>query len=551
MRARLVVRMVMPIVGISTLPLVVGILAAWKVHYSQKHASDSLARNVVGIRAGEELAIGIRDVRSQLNHFLATANREYLEAVPGIRQAMDPWLNEAERVAVTERERELIGRMKAGYRYFFGELQRLTAQSLPSEELTAQVRALNNGPLAHEILEPAQQYLDETEVELTQSNADNERMADLVVLGLLLLGICGTASGLVAGFGIARGVSRSIVRLSVPIRDAAGKLNEVVGPLTVSAGADLEEMTQTLHKMAGQIGDVVARLQESRREVLRAEQLAAVGQMAAGIAHEVRNPLMAIKILIQAAAERSPQAVLDGQDLTVLEEEITRLERSIQTFLDFARPPQLEKRTFAIGHLLTQIAGLVSGRARRQGVRIEHNLPREGAIRIHADMGQVRQVLLNLLLNALDVTPEGGAISVWVGIDPGPAPRLAVCVADPGPGLPAELGSKIFEPFVSTKTTGIGLGLSICKRILEAHGGEIVAANRPEGGAVFTAFFPLATPGSEPPSAVSDPSDQGQALAAEKLTAESRFPKSPLSPKGRGALRLGAGEDYAQPVDCR
>jgi signal transduction histidine kinase len=507
--------MVMPIIAVSTLPLVVGILAAWRVHSSQKHASDSLARNVVGIRAGEELAIGIRDVRTQLNHFLATGNHEYLDAVPSIRQAMDPWLSEAERVAVTERERELVGRMKAGYRYFFRELDRLTKQSPPPEEFAAQVRALNNGPLTQEILEPAQQYLDETEIELTQSNADNERMADQVVLGLLLLGICGTASGLVAGFGIARGVSRSIVRLSVPIRDAAGKLNEVVGPLTVSAGADLEEMEQTLHKMAGQIGDVVARLQESRREVLRAEQLAAVGQMAAGIAHEVRNPLMAIKILIQAAGERSPVAVLDGRDLTVLEEEITRLERSIQTFLDFARPPQLEKRTFAISDLVTQIVALVSGRAKRQGVQIETDLPPEGSIVIHADMGQVRQVLLNLLLNALDATPEGGMIEIRVRIDTDPSLQLAIAVADTGPGLPAELGPKIFEPFVSTKVTGIGLGLSICKRILEAHEGEIVAANRPEGGAVFTVFLPLAMPQSRQQSAFSDQPNQSQLLTAE------------------------------------
>jgi signal transduction histidine kinase len=493
--------MVMPIMAISILPLVVGVLAAWKVHYDQEHVSNSLTLDVIGIRAGEELAIGIRDVRTQLNRFLATGDRQYLKAVPAIRQDMDPWLVESERVATTDRERELVARLKAGYGYFFGELDRLATQSLPAEDLVAKVRELNNDPLTQEILGPAQQYLDVNEEQIIQSNEANERMAGQVVLGLLLLGTCGTASGLVAGFGIARGVSRSIVRLSVPIRDAAGKLNEVVGPLTFSSGADLEEMEQTLRKMADQIGAVVERLQESRREVLRAEQLAAVGQMAAGIAHEVRNPLTAIKILIQATAERSPPAFLDGRDLTVLEEEITRLERSIQTFLDFARPPQLEKRTFAVGALVAQMVDLVSGRAKRQGVQIQTDLPPEGSILIHADMGQVRQVLLNLLLNALDVTPEGGTIWVGVSDDVNPGSRLTIRVADTGPGLPADLGPKIFEPFVSTKPTGIGLGLSICKRILEAHGGEIVAANRPEGGAVFTVFLPLAgersTSGSE------------------------------------------------------
>jgi CHASE3 domain sensor protein len=375
MKFRLVARILAPVIAISALPLVVGAVAAWKVHTSQKSVSYSLALDVTGIRAGEELAIGIRDVRTQLNRFLTTGDRQYLEAACGIRKDMDPWLAESERVAVTDRERELVARLKAGYRYFFEELDRIAGQSSSevggqTSEISARIRELSNDPLTQGILEPAQQFLDVNELEVIQSNAANERMADKVVVGLLLLGICGTASGLVAGFGIARGISRSIVRLSVPIRDAAGKLNEVVGPVTFSSSADLEEMEQTLHKMADQIGAVVDRLQESRREVLRAEQLAAVGQMAAGIAHEVRNPLMAIKILIQAAAERTAPTVLDGKDLTVLEEEITRLERSIQTFLDFARPPQLEKRTFALGTLVVQVVDLVSVRAERQGVRI-------------------------------------------------------------------------------------------------------------------------------------------------------------------------------------
>ena len=118
---------------------------------------------------------------------------------------------------------------------------------------------------------------------------------------------------------------------------------------------------------------------------------------------------------------------------------------------------------------------------------------------IQADMGQIRQVLLNLLLNALDAVPHGGAI--WIEVDLSELtphegqtrPGLTLRVCDTGPGLPGELGSKIFEPFVGTKPSGIGLGLSISKRIVESHGGEIRAANRPEGGAVFTVWLPSTT----------------------------------------------------------
>src|SRR5260370_9425923 len=134
-----------------------------------------------------------------------------------------------------------------------------------------------------------------------------------------------------------RGVRGAVVRLSVPVGDAAGKLSQVVGPLVVSAGPGLEELETALHRVAAQVGAVVERLQQSQREALRAEQLAAVGQMAAGVAHELRNPLMSMKILVQSAADRGPAAGLAGRDLTVLEEEITRLEQLTTTLLAVAR----------------------------------------------------------------------------------------------------------------------------------------------------------------------------------------------------------------------
>jgi signal transduction histidine kinase len=240
------------------------------------------------------------------------------------------------------------------------------------------------------------------------------------------------------------------------------------------------------------------------------------------MAHELRNPLMAMKILVQAAAERSPSGLLDGRDLAVLEEEITRLERLIQTVLDFARPPQLEKRTFDARKLVEQTMNLVSGRAEEQGVRVECDQLGE-PVMIQADIGQMRQVLLNLLLNALDAVPSGGTI--WLqtldsqSSHPEQAVRsrrwLTLRVADTGPGLPAGLAQRIFEPFVSTKETGIGLGLSICTRIVEAHGGEIDAANRPEGGAVFTVRLPLSPNPAQGPPAANGKSEVEKPLPAE------------------------------------
>ncbi len=484
MKMRFFAPMTWPILTLSILTLAGGILAAWLVYHFQRDAFNDLARNAASMRDAEELVIALRDVRHELHLFLITKDREHLDEIPHLRRQTDKWLLEAERTAVTEKGQELIGLVRQGYDRFFSDFQDLRNDPRGHEDL---IRKWADTTLTGEILKPAQDYLDSIEVEIDARNNEYKLVTYRVVLGLVLLGICLAASG----FGISWAISRSIVRLSVPIRDAAGKLNDIVGPITLSARWGLDELEGVMRTISERIGAVIDRLQQSEREARRAEHLAAVGQMAAGIAHELRNPLMPIKILVQSAADRRPSPGLDGRDLAVLEQEISRLERSIQMFLDFARPPTLEKRTFEVREILEQIVQLLEARAERQGVRIERCFPDE-PLMLQADVGQVRQVVLNLLLNALDSVQQGGTITLELRKEGGD--WLALSVADSGCGLPAGLGTQIFEPFVSTKETGLGLGLSICKRIVEAHEGEIQAANRPEGGAVFTVRLPCAVP---------------------------------------------------------
>jgi signal transduction histidine kinase len=501
MSKRLIFRMTAPMVAISLLLLAVGALAAWNVHRLQRNISQAISVNVSGMRAAEELEIEVWKARTKLDRFLITGDRTYLDEVPPMWPGINHWLNEAERWALTPQEKALTGRARAGCQRFFTELARYTGRG-SAEELKPKVQALIKDTLVREVLDPTHDYLDFNELEVEQANAENQGLADRLVLGLLLLGTCGSAAGLVAGFGIARGAVRTLVQLSVPVRAAAGQLEDVVGPVTFAATWDLHELEGVLRQIAERIGIVVERLRQSEREALRAEQLAAVGQMAAGMAHELRNPLTSMKILVQAASAREPNGPggespaagpgLGGRDLAVLEEEITRLERLVQTFVHFARPPEPEKRRVELRELIEQTVGLVVGRAAACQGRVECELP-AGPVPVVVDPGQVRQVLLNLLINALEAVPAGGTVRVRAQTD---ADRwVTLRVEDDGCGLPASLGPRIFAPFVSTKETGLGLGLSICKRIVEAHGGTIDAGNRPEGGAAFTVRLPLASDG--------------------------------------------------------
>src|SRR5439155_17154883 len=177
---------------------------------------------------------------------------------------------------------------------------------------------------------------------------------------------------------------------------------------------------------------VVDRLHQREHEVLRAEQLAAVGQLAAGVAHELRNPLTAVKMLVQNSREDLESRGLPAEDLQIIEQEIRRLERCLQTFLDFARPPRPARRPISLAVLVDRTFALVEGRARKQHVTL-HCTPPTTPVIVEADTDQMQQLLVNLALNALDAMPQGGRLDIRLGAPVHGQVELWVC--DTGPGI--------------------------------------------------------------------------------------------------------------------
>jgi len=231
--------------------------------------------------------------------------------------------------------------------------------------------------------------------------------------------------------------------------------------------------------------------QEQReRDLLRSDQMATVGQVAAGVAHELRNPLTAIKGLVQVNMREARSRGLPADDLSVIEQEIRRMERTLQAFLDFARPPRPERRRMSLIPLVDQTLALVRGRIEKQKVALQVFRP-GGPVVVEGDADQLQQLLLNLSMNALDVVPRRGSLEIELRL---PQPGwVEVRVSDSGPGIAPALLARVFEPFFSGKDSGLGLGLglTVSRRIAEDHGGNLDAFNRPEGGACFVLRLPV------------------------------------------------------------
>ncbi len=226
---------------------------------------------------------------------------------------------------------------------------------------------------------------------------------------------------------------------------------------------------------------------QRQRYLQRAEQMMALGQVAAGVAHELRNPLTAIKGLVQVNLRRAASAGVPADDLAVIEHEIRRMERTLQTFLDFARPPQPDRRPLDLAEVADRVFALVSGRARKQSVTLGLIKP-DTPVQVEADRDQLQQLLLNLVLNALDALPGGGSIEVE--LRPPRDGLVELFVRDTGPGIADNVLPRVFETFVSSKETGVGLGLPVSRRIAEDHGGSLSAYNLPGGGACFALRIP-------------------------------------------------------------
>lgn len=222
-------------------------------------------------------------------------------------------------------------------------------------------------------------------------------------------------------------------------------------------------------------------------KLLRAEQMMAVGQVAAGVAHELRNPLTSIKGLIQVNARELQDRGLPTEDLKVIEHEIRRMERTLRTFLDFARPPKPHRQVIELGSIIERVLALVGGRARKQNVTLVSQAPEVG-VKVTADDDQIQQLLLNLVLNALDAMPRGGQVEME--LQPARDGFAEIHVRDNGPGIAPQILPKVFETFVSNKETGVGLGLPLSRRIAEEHGGSLTAYNLPEAGACFLLRLP-------------------------------------------------------------
>ncbi|MDX1947342.1 MAG: ATP-binding protein [Pirellulaceae bacterium] len=246
-----------------------------------------------------------------------------------------------------------------------------------------------------------------------------------------------------------------------------------------------DRLQKTHEALQSEIHRLTDELEVKNRELARQNRLADLGQMAAHVAHEVRNSLVPMKLYLSLLRRRISGDLGSLDVLDKVTAGFTALEATVSDLLHFSSDRQPKRERFDARQLIDEVGQLLAPQLDAQAIVCELDCPAELPLRADRDM--LRRALLNLVLNALDAMPTGGrlVITVW----PGPE-GVEIEVADSGPGIDPATLTHLAEPFFTTKASGTGLGLAIVDRIVTAHEGRLLVANCPEGGAAFTLCIP-------------------------------------------------------------
>jgi len=292
----------------------------------------------------------------------------------------------------------------------------------------------------------------------------------------------GLRGGLLCALIISTAIVPYILRTAIPRGELSGEATEIVFYFAIGAlsGALVERERFQRRKM-----------QEAQTKLEQTQRLSMMGQMAANVAHEIKNPLASVKgaadILAEDLAPGSPKR----EFAEIISKEIRRLDGTVQEFLDFARPQPFRFSLEKLADVLVSTLRQMEPQIASASLVLESKIPAFDE-HVWADPRKLRQVFINLVLNAISATPHGGKITVELGkIIENDERFWVVKFSDTGSGIAPENLEKIFEPFFTLKSTGSGLGLAIVKSIIEQHSGRVEVSSKPGGGSTFTVLLPV------------------------------------------------------------
>ena len=271
--------------------------------------------------------------------------------------------------------------------------------------------------------------------------------------------------------------------------EAIGR-GELKYQIPVPSNDEIGELAQTFNQMSRQLKESFESIRRSQEKMFQAERLSSLGQLAAGLAHELKNPLTSIKMIFQAILDSSSHPEMTRQDAELILREVKKLDTILTQFLTFAKPPRLQLQPLDLSRTVGDVLSLMKTALDQNRVEVLIEIPAD-LPQIRGDPERMKQVLINLLLNSIQAMPQGGKVRISAQeVFENHQKEVLLRVEDSGKGIPEKDRERVFDPFFTTKEGGTGLGLSIVYGIIKEHHGRIDLQSQVGKGTVFAITFP-------------------------------------------------------------
>ncbi len=278
-------------------------------------------------------------------------------------------------------------------------------------------------------------------------------------------------------------------KVQVTTDDEVGYLVSSFNTMAAGLARAQQELQEWGEKLERKVEQRTAELKAMQNHLLQAEKMAAIGKLAAGVAHEINNPLTGVLTNSSLMLQDLPPDDSRRDDLQTIVNETLRCRKIVKGLLDFARQTTPQKQELFLNRVIEDVLALVKNQASFRDITIKTDLEPRLPL-LMADGDQMRQVVLNIVLNAADAMPRGGELSISSRLEE-PSKRVVIRISDTGTGIPDEIRDRLFEPFFTTKKAGTGLGLSIAYGIVERHRGTLDVESEVGLGTTFVITLPV------------------------------------------------------------
>ena len=481
---------ILTVTVLALLSSVLGLYAIWQIAvFLREMTSDDIPSLIEAEKLESSL---LKQDDCDESYLLDEGNKHWLKILSYRKRIFQQWLETAKTTTHDATEIDILARLENAYRKFDAKRDEVFAiYDSGNAPRAKQVLLEDLDPLNDHVNDVCEEFIEYIEryIHAATGNAKARTKRLIWVTG----GCVGLTA--VSGCGL---IWLFIYGVHIPLR-------KMIADARMIADAGRRDPTKPPNDEFGAAGyylrtlmfDVESTrsaLKRSRQKAQNAEKLASVGKLAASVAHEIRNPLISVKLWLTTIQKKRAADAALCRDLEMVSGEITRLDGIVRDFLEFSRPQTLNSEPLQLASLLDETLVLVGPRFKDSRI----NLTREYPAALPPAMGdwkQLKQTFLNLLNNAAEAMPNGGEIRVRASseTDYGMRPMLVVRVQDTGPGMPEEVQQRLFEPFFTTKESGTGLGLCIVAGIMTRHGGRLVLESSNGQGTTFAVWIPAAT----------------------------------------------------------